>query len=74
MRLNSQEINSTCRYRSAMLCFALMVGFVVIFVRLFFLQVIQAEEGADRARNQHHRSMRVEANRGIIADRNGKAL
>ena len=74
MRLNSQEINSTCRYRSAMLCFVLMVGFVVIFARLFFLQVIQAEEGADRARNQHHRSMRVEANRGIIADRNGKPL
>ena len=57
-----------------MLCFALMVGFVVIFVRLFFLQVIQAEEGADRARNQHHRSMMVEANRGIITDRNGKPL
>ena len=74
MRLNAPDINATCRYRSAMLCFALMVGFVVIFVRLFFLQVIQAEEGADRARNQHHRSMMVEANRGIIADRHGKPL
>ena len=74
MRLNSQEINSTCRYRSAILCFGLMVCFGVIFVRLFFLQVIQAEEGADRARNQHHRSMMLEANRGIIADRNGKPL
>jgi cell division protein FtsI (penicillin-binding protein 3) len=51
-----------------------MVGFTIIFVRLFFLQVIEAEQGADQARKQHYTSMMLEANRGPIVDRSGKPL
>ncbi len=74
MRTNSQDISTTCRYRSAIVCLAFMVGFTIIFVRLFFLQVIQAEQGADQARKQHYTSVMLEANRGVIVDRRGKPL
>ena len=74
MRRNSPDISTTCRYRSAIVCLVFMVGFTAIFVRLFFLQVIQAEQGADQARKQHHTSIMLEANRGLIVDRNGKPL
>ncbi|MDX1412416.1 MAG: hypothetical protein R3351_09685, partial [Nitrospirales bacterium] len=74
MRTPNQGISNTCRYRSAMVCLAFLVGFAIIFVRLFFLQVIEAEEGADQARKQHYTSMMLQANRGVIVDRNGKPL
>ena len=74
MRRNSQDMSTTCRYRSAIVCLAFMVGFTIIFVRLFFLQVIQAEQGADQARKQHYTSVMLEANRGVIVDRGGKPL
>jgi cell division protein FtsI (penicillin-binding protein 3) len=74
MRQNSQEISATCRYRSAIMCLAFLVGFVIVFARLFFLQVIQAEQGADQVRKQHYTSMMLQANRGVIVDRSGKPL
>ncbi|UCE64396.1 MAG: stage V sporulation protein D, partial [Nitrospirota bacterium] len=74
MRPKNQDISATCRYRSAIVCLAFMVGFTIIFVRLFFLQVIQAEQGADQARKQHYTSVMLEANRGVIVDRSGKPL
>ena len=69
-----ESVNQACRVRSALVCFGLLFGFVIIFSRLFFLQVIQANEGAEQAWKQHHKSITVETNRGVIVDRNGNAL
>ena len=74
MKKNNQNITHTCRYRSAFVCFVFLMGFTAIFARLFFLQVIQAEQGADQARKQHFTSIKLEANRGVIVDRSGKPL
>jgi len=52
----------------------IMVGFVVIVGRLFFLQVIQADQGAEQVKRQQERSMTLNADRGRITDRNGKSL
>ncbi len=74
MKPNIGDVSQSSRFRSAILCFGLLVGFAVIVSRLFYLQVIQANEGALQAWNQHHKSIVVESNRGVIVDRNGSAL
>lgn len=54
------------------LIFALF--FLAVSFRLFFLQVVKAEELKARADDQQMREVPVEANRGLITDRNGKVL
>ncbi|WP_447969314.1 peptidoglycan D,D-transpeptidase FtsI family protein [Nitrospira sp. M1] len=71
MNPNSAHVNQVCRFRTAIVCFGLLVGFVVIFSRLFFLQVIQANEGALQAHGQHFENVEVKGSRGLIVDRNG---
>ena len=71
MKQHTGNISQSCRFRSAIVCLGLLVGFVIIFSRLFYLQVIQANEGALVAHEQHFQSMEVMGNRGIIVDRNG---
>lgn len=71
MNPNAANVNQVCRFRTAVVCFGLLVGFVVIFSRLFFLQVIQANEGALQARGQHFENVEVKGSRGVIVDRNG---
>jgi len=51
-----------------------MVGFAMIGGRLFFLQVLNADQGADQVKRQQERSMTVKADRGRITDRHGKSL
>ncbi|MGD9273879.1 MAG: penicillin-binding protein 2, partial [Desulfobacterales bacterium] len=46
----------------------------VLFVRLFFLQVIKGEEYRRLSENNSIRLQRIEPFRGIILDRNGKML
>lgn len=50
------------------------LGFLVVLVRLFFLQVVDAEEWQTRAIKQQLRSTSINANRGTIYDRNQKVL
>ncbi len=71
MKSNVNNVSHACRLRSAMVCVGLLIGFVIIFSRLFYLQVIQANEGALLAHQQHFESMEVTGNRGLIVDRNG---
>ncbi len=53
-----------------LICF----GFIVVIGRLFFLQVVNAEEWQTRAIKQQLRSTTINANRGTIYDRNQKVL
>jgi len=70
----SQDIHPVCRMRSGIVCLGLLLGFVIIGFRLFYLQVIQAEVGAHQARQQHQKTVVVQPDRGVIVDRQGHPL
>jgi stage V sporulation protein D (sporulation-specific penicillin-binding protein) len=53
---------------------AIVFGFVIIAVRLFFIQVLQADELSALANEQHTRAITIPAERGMILDRNGVKL
>ena len=74
MKLNTPNVNATYRCRTTVVCLGFVLGFIIILGRLVFLQVILAEEGADRARRQHHKSITLHPDRGLIVDRNGTPL
>jgi cell division protein FtsI (penicillin-binding protein 3) len=63
-------------YRGRRICAAvlLMAGFVVVLIRLFNLQVLQAAELTVKAERQYRKSVTVEGARGTIYDRHGKVL
>ncbi|MCG8593540.1 MAG: hypothetical protein MI785_04100, partial [Kiloniellales bacterium] len=46
----------------------------VLFIRLWFLQVIGSEQYAERAEGNRIRTVVVEPERGLITDRNGEVL
>jgi penicillin-binding protein 2 len=46
----------------------------VLFIRLWFLQVIGSEQYAERAEGNRIRTVVVESERGLITDRNGEVL
>lgn len=62
------------RWRGSLVCLLLILGFALIVLRLFQLQVLEGDERAERARRQHHKAIALEADRGLIYDRQGKAL
>ncbi len=74
MKTPSQDIHPVCRMRSGIVCLGLLLGFVVIGCRLFYLQVIQAEVGAHQAQQQHQKTVVVQPDRGVIVDRQGHPL
>src|SRR4051812_12507504 len=51
-----------------------LVMFAVIFFRLWYLQVLSGDKYLAQANNNRTRTIRVEAPRGDILDRNGKVL
>ncbi len=51
-----------------------IVFFVVLFVRLWSLQVLSGDRYLNAAQNNQLRTIRVEAPRGAILDRNGRVL
>jgi len=55
-----------------MLC--VIAAFIILFVRLFYLQVIEGEELRRLSENNCIRLQSVDAPRGLIFDRNGKML
>ncbi|MDH5574910.1 MAG: hypothetical protein OEY80_05465, partial [Nitrospirota bacterium] len=71
MKTPSPDIHPVCRMRSGIVCLGLLLGFVVIGCRLFYLQVIQAEVGAHQAQQQHQKTVVVQPDRGVIVDRHG---
>jgi cell division protein FtsI (penicillin-binding protein 3) len=62
------------RGRHIVTALLLVIGFVVVLVRLFNLQVLQAAELTVKADRQHRKSVSVEGARGTIYDRHGKVL
>ncbi|MFQ5596538.1 MAG: peptidoglycan D,D-transpeptidase FtsI family protein [Nitrospiria bacterium] len=71
----SQVSNDLYRPSRVYIGFAcLMVGFVLVSVRLVFVQWFQHEEWLGRARQGQELSVKVEAERGTIYDRHGNVL
>lgn len=60
--------------RRAVLCVLFLLGFLVIVLRLFDLHILQAEIMAEKARRQHHTTVKLDSTRGAILDRQGRAL
>lgn len=61
-------------FRVAVIGGIALVIFVVIFLRLWYLQVLSGDKYLAEAQNNQVREIRVQAPRGEIVDRNGKVL
>ncbi|MFH1052282.1 MAG: penicillin-binding transpeptidase domain-containing protein [bacterium] len=53
---------------------AVTIGFLIIIIRLFIVQVYDAKRFAARAKHQHESKIELRAERGRILDRNGKLI
>ena len=51
-----------------------LMAFAVIFFRLWYLQVLSGDKYLNEAKNNQQRSIKVQAPRGEIVDRNGRVL
>ena len=71
--LGTDEVEST-RLRLTFLTLLVVSLFVLLFARLWFLQVMAGERYADMAEGNAIRSISIEAPRGKILDRNGSAI
>ena len=60
--------------RRAFLGLCFLVGFAVLLLRFFDLQVLQAETMMQKARRQHEKIITLDSTRGAILDRQGKPL
>jgi len=60
------------RLRSSAYLFSLL--FILLLVRLFYLQILKGENYAQIARDQHTQKVAVESHRGRILDRNGQEM
>jgi len=50
------------------------VGFFIVFLRLLVVQGVQHDTWVERAERAHEKNVQIEAERGSIYDRNGRAL
>ena len=71
---SSPPATSQFTFRVAVLSGIALVIFSVIFLRLWYLQVLSGEQYLAEAQNNQVREIRVQAPRGEILDRNGKLL
>ena len=69
-----QEITETLSRRLSFLKFFIFLVFLIIFVRLFYLQVIKGDYFFDLSENNRIKVQEIPAPRGVIYDRNGKIL
>jgi len=60
--------------RLALLGIIVLVGFVVLFSRLWFMQIVSGNDYRKKAEGNRIREISLEAPRGKIVDRNGKVL
>ena len=71
----ARRANQVIRNRTMLVMVLLgVIAFVVLFVRLFYLQINQHDEMQELAVNQQTRSAVISASRGTIYDRNGNTL
>ncbi len=69
-----RETTKTMGKRMFIVLVVVVVLFAAIVGRLFYIQIVQGEEYQNIAINQQTRELTVDARRGTIYDRNGKAL
>jgi penicillin-binding protein 2 len=62
------------RSRAMVVSFAILGAFLVLSLRLFYLQVIRYEEFNEKAENNRTAIVPIVPNRGVIMDRNGIVL
>jgi len=62
------------RGRRIVAALVLLLGFAVVLLRLFNLQILQAAELTVKADRQHRKALSVQGPRGSIYDRHGKVL
>ena len=62
------------RSRAMVVSFAILAAFLVLSLRLFYLQVIRYEEFNEKAENNRTAIVPIVPNRGVILDRNGIVL
>jgi penicillin-binding protein 2 len=71
---NRPPATSQFAFRVAVLGGIALVMFSIIFLRLWYLQVLSGDKYLAEAQNNQVREIRVQAPRGEILDRNGKVL
>jgi penicillin-binding protein 2 len=71
---NHSPTGSQFAFRVAVVSGIALVLFCVIFLRLWYLQVLSGDKYLEQAQNNRVRELRVPAPRGEILDRNGKVL
>jgi penicillin-binding protein 2 len=71
---NRPPATSQFAFRVAILSGIALVLFSIIFLRLWYLQVLSGDKYLAEAQNNQVREIRVQAPRGEILDRNGKVL
>jgi penicillin-binding protein 2 len=67
-------VDSSVGNRLPIVTALIVLAFVIFFVRLFQLQVIQSEDLGNRAKRNSIRTVRLDASRGDILDRFGREL
>ncbi len=73
----TQPVNPTVRFMPRRIAFAgavLLLGFGVIWARLYFLQCIRHDEICQRVEEMHRQQRSIPAHRGSIWDRKGELL
>ena len=72
--MNSTQIWTSTIWRSRIIILMLMVGFLAVFVRAFYLQHLDVETWKKRAITRYTETQPIPAARGKILDRNGEIL
>ncbi|VAX16194.1 Peptidoglycan D,D-transpeptidase MrdA [hydrothermal vent metagenome] len=73
-RTEWEEFLEHRKSKSAIFALLVILGFTVIVIRLWHLQIIQHSALSDRAENNRIRQVTLDGRRGKILDRNGDAL
>jgi penicillin-binding protein 2 len=68
------RVTQRLTWRVGVLAVLVLVVFAALFLRLWALQVLAGTKYVDQARSNSYRTVRVQAARGPILDRNGKPL
>jgi penicillin-binding protein 2 len=68
------RVTQRLTWRVGVLAILVLVVFAALFLRLWALQVLAGTKYVDQARSNSYRTVRVQAPRGPIVDRNGKPL
>lgn len=72
--VEAYRVTPRLRHRVALLGTLVLIGFAALLLRLWALQVLAGSHYAAQAQLNQVRSVRVEAPRGLIVDRNGNPL